>query len=59
MARGDMVAQEFASNFGNKKYASHMPESRMLGQKVAEVDSLNRVARGDMVEEEEYAKTSD
>ena len=29
-----------------------MPESMMLGQKVAEVDSLNRVARGDMVEEE-------
>ena len=54
-----MVEQEFVSNFCNTKYASHMPDSRMLGQKVAEVDSLNRVARGDMVNEEEYAKTSD
>ena len=33
MARGDMEEQEIASNFRNKKYASYMPESRMLGQK--------------------------
>ena len=33
MARGDMGEQDIASNFGNKKYASYLPESRMLGQK--------------------------
>ena len=49
------MEQVFASNFGNKKYASHMPASRILGQTVAKVDSLNRVAREYMVEEK-YAK---